>query len=102
MSHLRSIIVIVIGLTVFGYVAADFGIAAPFLVAPGVPDAPVDAGILDSVLLPFKYIFNAFYAFWVLMTFQVAGIPATVSVFFTLILTFTVGYIAFRVLRGGG
>jgi hypothetical protein len=87
------------------------GLAAPVIEPPSEPAPPPaqEGGffdqvraILESVVLPFRYMINSIGAFFQLMTFQITEIPTLINTIMVTPFWFGILLLAFRLIRGGG
>lgn len=80
-------------------IALELGFTAPTITVQ-VPSEPT-GGIIESLISIAAWVFNSAGSFVQLITFQVEGLPAAVSIiylFFSIVLL----YMVLRLVRGGG
>lgn len=85
-----------------GIVAADFGYVSNVsaIEVPSVEE-PEDQGLVDTILAPFKWVWNMASPFFTLLSFQIDGIPPVIGILIG-ILDLVIFYVVVRLIRGGG
>lgn len=68
----------------------------------GEPDDPGSGNILDQVMAPFRYVFDAVAAFFKIITYQVDGIHPLVSTMALVPISVATVWMVLRLIRGGG
>lgn len=93
MSKLTFIIAIVAFIVFLTVVAGGIGISST---------TTVDDIEMPENLSAWDYVYNGAVFFVDLMSFQIPGVPAEVNLLFILPLMAGLGYLIFRLVRGGG
>lgn len=66
------------------------------------PNDPGKGNILDQIMAPFRYIFDAIGAFFKIITYQVEGVHPLVSTVMLVPISVSTVWLVLRLIRGGG
>lgn len=68
----------------------------------GEPDDPGSGNILDQIMAPFRYIWDALSAFFKIITYQVDGVHPLLSTIILIPISISTVWLTLRLIRGGG
>lgn len=89
------------GFTLYAYYVITLGYAGKLLLNVTAPSEPTGGGLLDKIIAPFVYAWNAITAFFQFITFQPVGVPVTIGYPITFFIAAVNVWLIARYVRGG-
>lgn len=102
MNNLTLIALAVILTLLVSLISQELGITNLLIVRIDPPATPDTGNILTGLITVVATAINLIWSFVQIMTYQVNGIPTILNTFIMLPMSFMIGYIYIRVIRGGG